>query len=152
MVQIILCVARLYIIQLFAFLAIWLSTYYPGMDIFLSILYFLLIALEARSPQNLKKRDILIIIILWQGPAAVLGLMLLSGMNAGFWSLNAPFLLEFWATPLVALLSCFKGPLLAGKPLYYYCIIATPVLLGFYYYLLSIPLLLKQKNSIRWPF
>lgn len=152
MVQIILRVSRLYIIQLFAFLAIWLSSYYPGMDVFLSILYFLLIALEARSDQRLKKREILIVIILWQGPAALLSWLLLSGMNAGFWSLNAPFLLEFWATPLMACLSCFKGPLLTGKPLYYYCLIATPVLLGFYYYLLSIPFLLKQKNSIRWPF
>ncbi|MDD2511010.1 MAG: hypothetical protein PHP26_02830 [Syntrophomonas sp.] len=122
------------------------------MDVFLSILYFLLIALEARSAQRLKKREILMVTILWQGPAAVLSFLLLSGMDAGFWSLNAPFLLEFWATPLIALLSWLKGPLLAGKPIYYYCIIAIPVLLGFYYYLFSIPFLLKQKKSIRWPF
>lgn len=152
MVQIILRVSRLYILQLFAFLAIWLSSYYPGMEVFLSILYFLLMALEARSAQRLKKREILIIILLWQGPAAILSLMLLSGMNGGFWSLNAPFLLEFWATPLMACFSCFKGLILAGKPLYYYCIISIPVLLGIYYYLLSIPCSLKQKNSIRWPF
>ncbi len=143
-------VLRLYVIQIFAFTAICLGSYYPGIDIALALLYFLVIAREARSAHGHKRGKILSVIILWQGPAALLSLMMLNGMNnTGFWGLNAPFLLEFWATALVALLSCFKGPLIAGKAFYYYCIISAPLILGIYYYLLSLSNIEQQKNSIR---
>lgn len=144
MINIIKEILRLYTIQIFSFLAVWLSTYYPGMDILLSLVYLAVICWEARSIINFNRTQKVLTALLWQGPAAIISLIFVTGINVPVLSNNAIFLLEFWSTPLLPLLS-IQVLTFMNRPLYYYLLLTLPVLTGIYYYLLAtIPLPLKK--------
>ena len=90
---------RLYLLHLFASLAVWLATYYPGLDMVLSLLYLYLLYREGQMCSlNLINRWL--VGFLWQAPALVFaifstGLFHFGAANYGI------FLLSFWATPLL---------------------------------------------------
>lgn len=128
-------VARLYLLQLSAFLAVWFSTYFPGLDFLLALVYLIILGLEASRLKGFACSQILLITVIWQGPAAILSIMAV--VNFYFFSLsdNAIFLLEFWSTPLLPLLTPLGYFNNFDKPLYYYLLLAMPWLIGLWYFI-----------------
>lgn len=131
-------VIRLYLLQISAFLAIWFSTYYPGLDILLAFVYLIIIRIEAGLVKGYPRRKILRLALIWQGPAAFLGLLVMGDFYVKALGENAIFLLEFWSTPLLPLLTPLTGFNYFNHPLYYYMLPAMPWLTGIYYYAMSI--------------
>lgn len=118
-------VGYLYIIQISAGMTIWLSTYFPGIDILLSILYFLVITLEL-SNNRLEYKKWGLVAVFWQGPWLIVSLI--SQLRPGSYAF---FLLQFWNTPFIPLLSCISFNI-KGTPFYYYMLLIMPVILGLY--------------------
>jgi len=130
-------VLRLYLLQIFAFLAIWLGSYYPGLDTLLVLLYLILLSMEARLSCKYNRSKKLLIILYWQGPAVLLSLIIAGDFYIKILSQNAIFMLEFWSTPLLPLIVPFAEINYPNRPLYYFVILASPVIVGIYYYILS---------------
>ncbi len=121
-------------IHLFAAIAIWLASYYPGLDIILSLLYLFVISMEAGiTKEKWEKKKIL---LSWQGPAMILSLLSIAGLQMADLSNLSFFLLEFWFTPVIPLLSLINPGLILDHPFYYYLLLLMPVLLSAYYYIL----------------
>ena len=135
-------VFRLYFIHIFAWLAIWLAMFRPGLDLILSIIYLVIVAVEFRSLGRHSKGLGWGSFIIWQAPGFVFALASLTPWS--WWGLKeyAFFLLEFWYTPVVPLLSLLNG-VIAGYPLYYYVLLGMPLLFGVFFWV-SVP---KQKVS-----
>lgn len=131
-------ILRLYCIHIFACLAIALSMYFPGLDLALAIIYLISIGIEAGLNHSCTRVRVLVIILIWQLPGLILSLTSIA--PAGMWGQAnyAFFILEFWYTPLVPLLSCLSGWVIQGKPLYYYLLLGAPIIIGGYYYLLAV--------------
>jgi len=122
-------VARLYFIHIFAWLAIWLATYYPGLDIVLAVVYLVIICDQMRSLAKGSKCKGVAGFILWQAPGIIFSLISL--LPWSWWGIKdyAFFLLMFWYTPVVPLLSILQW-VIAGYPLYYYLLLAMPLIYG----------------------
>jgi len=137
-------VFKLYIIHGFASLAVWLSTYYPGLDIIVSGIYMVIVGIEAKLIRNRMVKEILLIAVLWQVPGFFLSMV----SSIGLWDLSdySLFMLQFWYTPLMPLMSVLTAFLHAKKPLYYYLLFIMPLLMSSYYYLLAV--LNKPKRYI----
>lgn len=148
MIIIIRRVIRLYLIQIFACIAIALAIYFPGLDLALAFLFCLVVGAEAVMFKGDSRKSCLITILIWQAPGLVLSLMSIS--PAGMWgeANYGFFVLQFWYTPIVPLLSCLSGYAIQGKPIYYYLLLGTPVLMGLYYYLAA---LLDRGGQVNWP-
>jgi len=133
MIRILKPIIRLYSIQLFACMAVALAIYFPGLDLALAFLFCLVVGAEAVMYKGNSWRSILIIVLAWQLPGMVLSLMSIS--PAGMWgeANYGFFVLQFWYTPIVPLLSCLSGYVVQGKPIYYYLLLGTPMLMGLYY-------------------
>lgn len=139
-------ISRLYSIQIFACIAVALAIYYPGLDIVLSIIFCLAVMGEAFIfGDDLWWRNLLTLAV-WQLPGIVLSLM--SIMPAGIWgeANYGFFVLQFWYTPLVPLLSCLSEYSLCGKPIYYFLLQSMPVILGLYY---CIALIVGQRSNVK---
>lgn len=126
-------VIRLYSIQLFAGIAVALAIYFPGLDLVLALLFCLVIGAEALMYKGNSWRSILVTVLAWQLPGLLLSLQSIA--PAGMWgeANYGFFVLQFWYTPLVPLLSCLAGYVIQGKPIYYYVLLGAPLLLGLYY-------------------
>ncbi len=131
-------ILRLYLIHIGAFLAVGLSTYYPPWDILLVFIYLLIIGLEARTLKMWSPGSRWKIILAWQGPGILLLGLIIS--NLTIWDLSnyAFFIMLFWYTPLMPLLSLLPGIIWRGWPLYYYLLLALPFIMAGYHYFLSI--------------
>lgn len=132
-------IARLYIIHIFAFLAVAISTYYPPWDIILSLLYLLVIGNEARSLRDFSSNSRHLVIFTWQAPGILLFLLVIS--HLAIWDLSnyAFFIMLFWYTALVPLLSLLPGMFWRGWPLYYYILLTLPFIMTAYHFILSSP-------------
>jgi len=106
-----------------------LGTYYPGLDIFLSFSYLFLIATEARVVRKKTRATKALASFYWQLPGFILSITSL--MDLETYSL---FILQFWHTPVMPLLSFLTIPTSAGKSLYYYCLLLMSLLLSLFYY------------------
>jgi len=93
-------VIRLYIIQISAFIAVWLGSYYPDLDILLSLFYILIIGMEIIAIKNIGFKEKLKVLIFWQGPGAILSLMVLF-QSIYLISGDIIFIMEFWNTPVL---------------------------------------------------
>ena len=131
-------VTRLYLLQTSAFLAVWFSTYFPGLDLLLAVVYLIIVSVEANRLKGFTRSQILLITVIWQGPAAILSILVMGNFYFYALSDNALFLLEFWSTPILPLLTPLGYVNYFNKPLYYYILIAMPCLLALYYYILGI--------------
>ncbi len=126
-------VIRLYFIHISAFGAGVLSIYFPGLDIIVSIIYLLVIALEAHRAYELPLNKKIIIVLIWQAPAIFFAGICISRLNFMGLYEYAIFMLQFWYTPLVGLLSLAGITVYSDKPLYYYLLIYLPFISCFYY-------------------
>lgn len=121
---------RLFFIHIFAILAIWLSTYIVGLDVFLSLVYFVVISWEVYSLRGEPKQVKWLTALLWLGIPVILSFLTIFNLS----NLSI-FLLGFWFTPLLPILS-IKIIIIANRPLYYYILIWLPFILALYFYLL----------------
>ncbi|HOB11652.1 MAG TPA: hypothetical protein PLM20_00890 [Syntrophomonadaceae bacterium] len=129
-------IARLYFIHIFAWLAVWLATYYPGLDIVLAVLYLLIITMQIRSLGGETKCRAIKVFLIWQAPGIVFSLISL--LPWSWWGIKeyAFFLLMFWYTPVVPLLSLLQW-VVAGYPIYYYLLLAMPLIYGLIFMVLT---------------
>ncbi len=128
-------ILRLLGVHLFAALAIWLSTYVVGLDIFLSWLYLIIITGEVKSLREEKVEVKWLGALLWLMPPLLLSFMTVFHLN----NLTI-FLLSFWYTPLLPLLSIKPYLFANGVPLYYYFLVTLPILFSMHFYLLMVSL------------
>jgi len=128
-------------VQIFAIPAIFLSTYYPGLDICFSCLYLLVIGIEANRTRNKPQKYKILIPLIWQGPGLVLSIISLMDLNS--YSL---FILQFWHTPVIPLLSLWQKPLSTLKPLYYYLLLIMSLFLGAFYYIFAAKIFTNNEN------
>ncbi len=126
-------VLRLYFIHISAFGAGILSIYFPGLDILVSFIYLLVVALEARRAYELSQLQKIIIVLIWQAPAIFWAAICITAFDFMGLYEYAIFILEFWYTPLVGLLSLAGISIYSGKPLYYYILIYLPFISCIYY-------------------
>ena len=120
-------ILRLYLLHLFASIAVWLATYYPGLDLLLSLLYLYLLYREGRV-RPLATTTQWLVGFIWQAPALVFAML-----STGLFHLSSIagygiFLLSFWATPLLPLFSLATHQY-QGYPLYFPLLLLTPLLL-----------------------
>ncbi|MEN6349938.1 MAG: hypothetical protein ABFD08_11145 [Syntrophomonas sp.] len=117
----------------------------------LSLSYLAVIAWEACSIKGkLGNSQKVLAVLFWQAPAAFLSLAVVLNTSINFLSDNAIFLLEFWATPVIPLLSSLPVFVDMGKPLYYYLLLVMPVLLGIYFYLIAaFPIKVSKTNHTK---
>jgi hypothetical protein len=126
-------VLRLFIIQLGAFITIWLSSYFSGLDIILALLFLVIILSEAGSVSRDTRFRAEVIAIIWQLPGILLSLLIVTRISDGFYlGQYLIFLLEFWYTPVLPLISILNS-LFLPTPAYYYMLIYTPFFLIFFY-------------------
>ncbi|HWP97124.1 MAG TPA: hypothetical protein VN426_09755 [Syntrophomonadaceae bacterium] len=132
-------VLRLYCLQIFAFLAISLSTYFPGWDLILSGVYLVVLTVESRLHSGLGLREKFLVLMAWQGGALFLAFYVWQGWT--FWGLcdYGIFALQFWSAPLLPWWALIHIPLSSRFPCYYYLVLITPLLLSVWYFLISWP-------------
>ncbi len=130
-------VLRLYVINISAFGAGVLSIYFPGLDIIVSFIYLLVIAMEARRAYELPLNQKIITVLIWQAPAIFFAGICITAYNFMGLYEYAIFMLQFWYTPLVGLLSLAGITVYSDKPLYYYLLIYLPFISCFYYTVLA---------------
>ena len=139
---------RLYVIQLFAILAIWLSMFFPGLDIALALLYLLIIWWEADHSQ-LSSVQQGIVGFIWQVPALFLSLSILLGLDQSTdFSYYFVFILQLLHTPILPLTTLLPTLVMPDKPLYYYLLFIIAPLLWTVYLLPSLNRKIsKQKHK-----
>jgi hypothetical protein len=126
--------SRLYFIHITAIAAGILSTYFPGMDILVALLYLLLIGFEARRAYQLPRWKQSLTALIWQAPGILWALILITSFNLMGVYEYAIFLLQFWFTPLLGVISLSGWYFYFDKPIYYYLLIYLPFI-SFLYYL-----------------
>ncbi|HZK43490.1 MAG TPA: hypothetical protein VFC73_04310 [Syntrophomonadaceae bacterium] len=131
-------IIRLFFIHFSAALAIWLSTYIVGLDILLSLIYILIISFEISSLKKQKVPTKLMAGTLWIG--IPLTLSILTSLKLSNITI---FILEFWYTPILPIISFKPYIFSSGFPLYYYILIWLPAILFIHFYLLT-----KKRNII----
>lgn len=103
--------------------------YYPGLEIFFSLLFLLIIVKE----NDYKRFSFLqqsLVGIIWQLPAWFLSAVVLLGLDQSTnFSYYYIFMLQLWHTPVLPLITLLPDFIYLNRPLYYYAIfIAAPVL------------------------
>lgn len=130
-------IVRLYSIHIFAFLAVWLSMFFPGLDILLSIMYLLIVGYTGRTTQvNCLQK--FAVIVCWQGPGAIMSILISLKMVWLDLSNYSYFIMEFWYTPVIPLLSLVTAKMPNGYPLYYYLLLFMPIILSLYFLLCTL--------------
>lgn len=128
-------ICRLYIIQLWAVLAVWLASYFNGLEIFLSILFAVCIIIESIMNNSERMFSCLATVLLWQLPGILLGIIIITGLTfhlpGGEYYI---FVLELWYTPLIPLISLISNPFLPN-PVSYNLLLMMPVIMSIYYML-----------------
>ncbi len=126
-------ILRLYFIHISAFGAGILSIYFPGLDIMVAVIYLLVIALESRRATRLPFIKKIMTALVWQAPGIFFAAVLLSSFNFMGLYEYAIFMLHFWFTPLLGLLSLAGISFYFDKPLYYYILVYLPFITCVYY-------------------
>lgn len=126
--SIIRAVGRLYLIQVFAFCAVSLSTFYPGIDLVLSLIYIVVLIAEGRLHSKISIFQKSLIVLSWQGPALFMSFYVVTGLTFANLDDYAIFTLQFWTAPLLPWWSLLNAPLQGSYPLYYYYVLASPLL------------------------
>ncbi len=121
--------ARLLWIHVFAGIAVWLSSYWAGLEYPVVALYLFVLAREAGSMRKYRPLKRLLISLAWQLPAYFMVFTLLTGLNPMAPYDYAIFILGFWLTPILPCLALLPPAALA-HPLYYYGLIISPALLS----------------------
>ncbi|MGI6469151.1 MAG: hypothetical protein GXZ09_06795 [Syntrophomonadaceae bacterium] len=119
---------RLLWIHVFAWFTVWLFSYWAGMEYIAAVLYLIIISREALSLQGCQLGQRIMAALLWQLPAYLMTVILLTGWNPGQIYNYAIFILSFWMTPLLPWLSLFKSSSLAYPAYYYGLLISAPIL------------------------
>lgn len=121
---------RLYFIHFSAALAIWLATYWPDLDLFLSLVYLAVVWTETKAAAKMQTGTFWVRLLIWQGPGALLAL---ASVFPWWWygglKEYAFFGLEFWYTPVLPLFSLFNWGW-NDYPLYYYALLVMPLFFG----------------------
>jgi hypothetical protein len=124
---------RLYIIHVSAIAAGILGSYYSGLDIMTALVYLLIIAWEARRAGSISFRNNIITACVWQAPGIFFAVLCISSFDPMGLYEYAIFILQFWFTPLLGLLSLAGINSYFDKPLYYYLLICLPFISVLYY-------------------
>jgi hypothetical protein len=126
----------LYLIQLGALLAVWLASYFSGLDVILSLLFMAVILIEGVNQTRSKLT--LITVLLWQLPGIILSLAISTGISSAMpGGEYYIFVLELWYTPVIPLIALLSAPFLPA-PAYYNMLLWLPLILcvcyliGFY--------------------
>lgn len=121
-------VIRLLGIHVFAVLAVWLGSYMAGLDIVLSLIYLIVISMEIKSLQKESYLTRGITALLWLGIPAFLSLITVFRLSD-----IGIFILEFWFTPILPILSLKPYVFPSGRPLYYYALLWLPVVMAVHF-------------------
>jgi len=133
-------------IQLFFIFIVWLSSYFPGMDVFFALFY---VAAAAKAGQTIARisgesspfANLLAAGIIAQLPGFFLGAVnLLYYAGYGFISEDFSFVFQIWHTPFLPFLSFFPFSLADGYAFYF---AALFVLSPLYAVILFLPWLLE---------
>lgn len=124
---------RLCLIQIFAFGAVSLSTFFPGLDLLLSMLYIAVLVSEGCFHSEMTIRQKSAVVFIWQGPALLLSIYAMAGLTFANLDDYAIFVLQFWTAPLLPYWSLLNVPTSGAYPLYYYCVLASPLLFSMVY-------------------
>lgn len=124
---------RLYFIQIFAFSAVSLSTFFPGLDLLLSLLYIVVLIFEGRNHSEMTIYQKSSVFFLWQGPAMFMSIYVLGDLTFANLDDYAIFALQFWTAPLLPWWSLLNVPTPGSYPLYYYYVLASPLLFSIIY-------------------
>lgn len=124
---------RLYLIQIFAFGAVSLSTYFPGLDLLLALLYIIVLIAEGRLHSEMTAAQSFCAVFLWQGPALFMSVYVLAELSFANLDDYAIFALQFWTAPLLPWWSLLNAPTPGSYPLYYYYVLASPLLFSIVY-------------------
>ncbi|MGI6435013.1 MAG: hypothetical protein ACOX0F_06620 [Syntrophomonadaceae bacterium] len=128
--------ARLLWIHGFAGAAVWLSSYWAGLEYVVALLYLLVLGSEARAMRDREAGERFLISLAWQLPAFFMALILLTGWNPMQPYDYAIFILGFWLTPVLPWLALLPPSGLA-YPSYYYGLIISPLLLSLWIWVFS---------------
>lgn len=126
-------VGRLYLIQIFAFSAVSLSTFFPGLDLLLALLYITVLIAEGRLQAGMTLAQKSCVVALWQGPALFMSLYVLADFTFANLDDYAIFAMQFWTAPLLPWWSLLNAPTPGSYPLYYYYVLASPLLFSSVY-------------------
>ncbi|MEQ8175115.1 MAG: hypothetical protein ABRQ26_08605 [Syntrophomonadaceae bacterium] len=129
---------RLYLIQIFAFCAVSLGTFFPGLDLLLSLLYIIVLIAEGRLNSGITPYQKSWVVFLWQGPALFMSIYVLAEFTFANLDDYAIFALQFWTAPLLPWWSLLNAPTPGSYPLYYYYVLASPLLFSIVYLAASI--------------
>jgi hypothetical protein len=125
-----------------------LASYYPGWDIFLALVYFVVLMIERKlcKLRNLSLTQIILSAFVWQAPGIILVFTKLTGMSfCGLYD-YAIFILEFWCTPILPLLTLLPQNMGLPFPVYYYALYLAPFIFILFYILAGISI--KQTNPL----
>ena len=140
---------RLLWIHVFAWGAVWLFSYWSGMEYIAALLYLIVISREALSIRGCKVGRRIMASLLWQVPGYLMTIILLTGWNP--WQIYnyAIFILSFWMTPVLPWMSLFKSSSFA-YPAYYYGLLISAPFLSLWVWVFSIKInpLAAFKHSI----
>lgn len=93
--------------------------------------------MEAGRVKELRLINKIIIVLVWQTPAIICALAILSSFFITGLTDYAIFILQFWFTPLAGFLSLAGIDIIGDKPLYYYLLLYLPFIISIYYLILS---------------
>lgn len=124
---------RLYSIQICAFITIALGLFFQSLDLILTLAYLAILVLESWNQREFRFCQSLLLAFIWQGPALFMSIYVYNDLSCGGLNNYAFFVLQFWGTPLIPLWSLISHRLLGAYPLYYYLVIASPLLLAMIY-------------------
>lgn len=134
-------VLRLYFIHFFAVLAIWMSTYFPGFDIFCAVLYIIFISWEIRNLYTWKKGKKFISGLCWLIPPVLLALIAKSNIVIGDLSNLSFFVLQLWYTPFIPLVSLTTSHHIAGLWWTSSWVLTMPCIMAVHYVVFSMKII-----------
>ena len=140
-------IIRLYFIHITAIAAGILSSYFPGMDIIVAFLYLLIIGIEAQRAYKLAWRKRIAAALFWQAPGLFLAFILITAYDFMGVYEYAIFMMQFWLTPLLGLISMAGIYFYLDKPIYYYLLIYLPFISSLYYIAMASFLFLKKDSK-----
>lgn len=134
--KILIAILRIYLLHIFAVLAVWLGMYFPGLDLGLSILYLIILREEGKhSAKLLNNWKQGLVAVIWQLPGIFLGTSVVMGWDRlTDFAYYFIFILELWLTPILPLVSLLPVWTILDRPIYYYCFFVTVPLLALFYY------------------
>ncbi len=127
---------RLLWIHLFAWISVWLLSYWPGWEYLAAVLYLVVLSREAGTLRGVAWGKRLSAALLWQFPGWIMMLALLTGWNPCGICDYAIFGLIFWTTPVLPWLVLLPVGNLAC-PWHYYGMMAAVPLLGLWIWIFS---------------